>query len=115
MNVVLIALAGCVAVLLIDAAGARASSRLGFDYRWLTPLSLLLYAATGYLAADAGGHFLVGAAAAAAVGATDATLGWRISNSLGASEQVSQRVEAGTAAMVTLLAAGIGAGAGLVA
>ena len=112
MSVVAIAIAGCVAVLVVDAAGSLLSRRLEFPYHWLIPLSTAVYAATGYLAADAGGHFLAGAAAAAAVGATDATLGWRVSNAFGASEQVSEDLEIGVAAAVTSGAAVVGAIAG---
>jgi hypothetical protein len=113
MPIAAISIVGCCAVLAFDAAAALASRRFGFSYGLLAPGSLLLYAATGYLAGkQATSLFVVGAAAGAAVAATEATLGWRISRALGIEDNVSPRMETGVAIVVTLTGALLGGVAG---
>ena len=113
----LVALLGGVAVLALDAAGSIASRRWRFRYPLLTPISLLLYALTGFVAAREGDHFLVGAAAGAAVAAVEATAGWRVSRALGADDEsrVSERMEAGVAGALTVTGAVLGGLAGIAA
>lgn len=109
MPPILIVLCGCVAVLAFDAAGSLIARRSGIDYRRLALGSLVIYALFGFLAAGAAGAVIYGSLAGAAAAATDATVGWRISRALGADRQVvSERVEMGTATMVTILGALIG-------
>jgi hypothetical protein len=116
MPPIAIVLLGCCAVVALDAAGALLASRRGFDYARLAPVSLLLYALFGFLAAGAAGQIVYGSFAGAAAAAVDATVGWRVSRALGAGERhVPEHVEIGTATVVTLLGAVIGTVAGALA
>jgi hypothetical protein len=117
MSAVAIALVGSAAVLVLDTAGSLAARRFGFRYALLTPLSFAIYAATGFLAARAGGSAMAGATAGAAAAAVDATVGRRISRAAGVDdlEDVTPGFEMGVATMVTLTGAAIGGAAGLVA
>ncbi|HWM08930.1 MAG TPA: hypothetical protein VNO82_06290 [Solirubrobacteraceae bacterium] len=117
MSAVAIVIAGCLAVLALDLVGGLLARRIGFRYVLLTPLSLLLYAATGFLAARAADVWIVGSVGGAAAAATDATVGWRISRRLGLDREdaVSEGMEAGVATVVTLSGMVVGTLAGLLA
>ena len=52
VSAIVIVVLGCCAVLALDAAGARRARWIGFSYALLTPASLIVYAATGFLAAQ---------------------------------------------------------------
>jgi hypothetical protein len=114
---VVVGFLGCCAVLLFDAVGALAARRIGFPYARLLAGSWALYGLTGYLAARESGVTLVGAAAGAAVAATDSTVGWRIARALRVDSEadVEPGVEIGVAIAVTLSGALIGALAALAA
>jgi hypothetical protein len=76
------AVVGAILVLLVDTVGARASRRFAFDYRWLQPVSLLIYVLTGLLAylSDGGlSPWLSGYI----VGLVDGSLGWACSARIG--------------------------------
>ena len=117
MSPILVALAGCTTILAFDAIGSLLARRFGFAYALLAPGSLALYAATGFFAARAQDGFLVGAAAGAAVAATESTLGWRISRAVGVDREdaVTSRGEMAVAGAVTLSGAILGGAAGLFA
>lgn len=108
---------GCLAVLVFDTAGALLVRRFPFDYQLLAPVSLALYAGTGYLAAAAADVWLLGAVGGAAAAATDATVGWRIGRALGVDRagRVSDGQEAVVAIVVTGVGAVLGAATGLLA
>ena len=92
---------GAVAVLALDLVASLASLAIGFPYGHAAIASLVLYAAIGFLAARASGNedpFRAAAFAGAVAGATDATLGWVLSSSLGAG-----RVHPGGMALPALL------------
>ena len=99
---------GAVAVLVLDLVASLASLAIGFPYGHAAIASLLLYAVIGFLAARARGNEDPARAAAfagAVAGATDATLGWVLSSSLGAG-----RVHPGgmsLPALLSIVAAGI--------
>jgi hypothetical protein len=108
---------GCCAVLIVDAVGALLARSIGFKYTLLIPVSLIVYAATGFFAARAGDLWLVGRLGGAAAAATDATVGWRIARVLGVDREdaVTEEVEMGVTALVTLGGAAVGTLAGLAA
>jgi hypothetical protein len=114
---VVIVVLGCCAVLVVDAVGGLLARSIGFNYALLTPVSLLVYAATGFFAARAGDLWLVGSVGGAAAAATDATVGWRIARILGVDREdaVTDEIEMGVAALVTLGGAAVGTLAGLAA
>ncbi len=111
MSPVVIGLLGCVGVLIFDAVGALASRMTRLRYTWLAPGSLAIYLITGYFAGDAGDSIVVGAAAGAAVAAVESTLGWRVARVMGvdSADAVSERMEIGVAAAVTVSGAVLGA------
>jgi hypothetical protein len=117
MPAIVIVVLGCCAVLAFDAVGALAARRIGFNYAFLTPVSLILYAATGFFAAQAADVWLAGSLGGAAAAATDATVGWRVARSLGVDREdaVTPNLEMGVATMVTLGGAALGTLAGLAA
>jgi hypothetical protein len=117
MSPVVIVALGCCGVVALDALGSLLARSIGFNYALLTPVSLVLYAATGFLAAREADLWLVGSVGGAATAATDATIGWRISRLLGADREdaVTANLEMGVATMVTLGGAVIGTLAGLAA
>lgn len=117
MSPLAIILLGCLAVLLFDLAGSLLVRRFPFDYSKLWPLSFLLYGTIAWFAADAAGTMIAGALAGAAAGATDATLGWRISRVLGVDQArgVTDGQEIVVTAIVTVTGAVIGGLAGLLA
>jgi hypothetical protein len=77
-----ILLVAAVVVLVFDTVGAIASSRLGFAYSSLSPISMFIYAAAGFAAGR-----LAGLKAAVSIGSAvamiEATLGWFISWQIG--------------------------------
>ena len=97
--------------------GSLAARRTGFNYAFLTPVSLILYAGTGYFAAQAADVWLLGSLGGAAAAATDATVGWRIARALGVDHEdaVTPNLEMGVATGVTLAGAALGTVAGLLA
>ena len=113
----MVAAAGCVAALVFNTLGSLAARRLGFRYALLAPGSLVLYAATGYLAARTAEGILVGAAAGAAVAAVESTFGWRISRGLGVDTagDIDEASEMLTTTLVTLSGALLGGLAALLA
>jgi len=117
MPAIVIVVLGCVAVLALDAVGALLARRIGFSYAYLTPASLILYAGTGYFAAQAADVWLLGSLGGAAAAATDATVGWRVARLLGVDREdaVTPNLEMGVATMVTLGGAALGTFAGLAA
>lgn len=78
-----VALIGAISVLAFDTLLSLASTALGFSYANGSFGSWLIYGAVGFFAARATGQIRHSAAAAALVGATDASLGWWISSLLG--------------------------------
>jgi hypothetical protein len=112
-----IAAAGALAVVAFDAAASLASRAAAVSYAWATVGSWLLYAGFGLLAARAAPAAPVRTAAlvGAALGLTDATLGWAVSWAIGAG-RVSGGLTVGrwlaTAVFVTALAAGVAAAGG---
>jgi hypothetical protein len=105
------------AVLVLDSVGGLLARRIGFNYVLLTPTSLLLYAATAFLAAREADAWLFGSLGGAAAAATDGTVGWRIARMLevDSEDAVSPNLEMGVATIVTLGGAMGGTLAGLLA
>jgi len=78
----LVAVGGCIAILVIDTGGSLVSRSTGMNYGYFAILSFAIYAGVGILAA----HLHSSAAAAVAgflVSALDATVGWWISWQIG--------------------------------
>jgi ascorbate-specific PTS system EIIC-type component UlaA len=73
-----IPLVAAATVIVFDALGATASRVVGFNYESLFPVSLLIYATAGYLAARRGG-IKAALLCGVIVGLTDATVGWAVS------------------------------------
>ena len=76
-------LACCVGIVVFDGVAAACAEVFDFSYGLLAPLSFLLYASAGFLAARAAGDARAGLVAGLAVAATDATLGWALSAAIG--------------------------------
>ncbi len=102
---------------MLDSVGGLLARRIGFNYVLLTPTSLLLYAATAFLAAREADAWLFGSLGGAAAAATDGTVGWRIARMLevDSEDAVSPNLEMGVATIVTLGGAMGGTLAGLLA
>jgi hypothetical protein len=117
MSPVVVVALGCCAVLVLDCSGALLARRFGFDYANLAPASIVVYAATGFLAAWAGSHWMLGSVGGAAAAATDATVGWRLARVLKVDREdaVTPNMEMGVATLVTLAGAAIGTVAGVAA
>lgn len=105
----IILLGGCFTILSLDALASIASRRLNFNYARLAPLSFVIYAAIGFAGTRVADQ-TTGIVLAAAVGFSDATIGWQISmmlkantGSVGNNPSVSRWVL--TAIFVTLVAA----------
>jgi len=110
-------LLGCAAVLAFDALCAVITRSTGVAYGRFAAGSLLLYCLAGYLAARSDPRVIVGAAAGAAVAATEATVGWRIARAMGVDKEarISQGEEIVTTVSVTIIGAILGAAASLAA
>jgi len=112
-----IVVAGIVALLLFDAAGALASQRLGFSHALLVPGALLLYAIVAALVARRR-EWLLGFLAAMVLAFVDVTLGSLVSALIGpgrpAGELTLGAILGGamTAFVLAGLAGGIGAAIG---
>jgi hypothetical protein len=111
---------GCaLGVVAFDAIAALLSREAGFDYDYAGLGSLLLYAATGYLAARGRTTRRLEAAAGAGfvVGAVDATLGWAIAWAIGPGriEELTPALWFITAAMTGALALGVAVLGGVIA
>ena len=85
-NVLLIVAAGALSVILLDMVGSFASLRFGFNYGILSVGSFIIYGVIGYAVMSASGRLRESIAAAVAVGAVDATLGWFLSWKIGPGE-----------------------------
>jgi hypothetical protein len=114
-------LGGILAVLVFDALASIASQSFGFAYASASIGSYLIYLGIGYFAARhaSARPLAAGALAAAVAGLADASLGWMISSALGAgSLPAGVRLTAtrwiGTALVVVVLAAAVGALGGVV-
>jgi hypothetical protein len=75
-------IAGAVAILMFDTAGAVAALTLGFPYALLSPGSFLIQIVVGFLATRAS-SLKVGVALATGVAAIESTIGWLISWAIG--------------------------------
>lgn len=116
MSTASVILLGCLGVLVFDALAALLSRTTSLRYVWFAPGSFVIYAVTGYFAADAAGSVAVGAAAGALTAAVDATLGSLIGKGLqGEFESVAPRVEAAGAAFAIIVGALAGVAAGYLA
>jgi hypothetical protein len=71
-------LGGVLAVLVLDTGASLASLVIGFSYASLAPITYLIYATIGFLAARTT-TLWAGVFASATVAAFDATVGWGIS------------------------------------
>jgi hypothetical protein len=116
-------LLGIVAVLLLDTIGSILSNRLRFRYTKLTPVSLLLWAASAAIASRGAAPDLIksvglGWMAGLIVGLADSTAGWWISWRLGPGrlrpELISRRNVLRIIFRVTMLAAALGGAGALV-
>jgi hypothetical protein len=109
----------CLAIVVYDTAMSAASRTFGFPYTSGIAGSYLIYAAAGFFGARAGGGLWMGVLAGAAVGLTDATLGWLISWVIGPGRPPDGMRTAGSLAgviiFVTFLAATVGFVGSLVA
>lgn len=116
MSTASVILLGCLGVLVFDALAALLSRTTSLRYVWFAPGSFVIYAVTGYFAADAAGSVAVGAAAGALTAAVDATLGSLVGKGLqGEFESVAPRVEAAGAAFAIIVGALAGVAAGYLA
>ncbi len=77
-NFTLITLAGAIAVIAVSSLGALAARELGFDYSWLIPFSVAIYAVVGF-AVSRYVRLIYAPVAGAVVGLIDTTIGWYIS------------------------------------
>jgi hypothetical protein len=111
MSAVVIGVIACVGVLVFDAVASVIARLTPLRYTWFAPGSLAIYLAAGYFAGDAADSILAGAAVGAATAAVEATLGWRVSRLIGvdSADEVSERMEAGVATLVTVSGAMLGA------
>jgi hypothetical protein len=101
-------LIGAGAVLALDTFGSLASLRFKFTYARLAPISQLLWALTGFLAAYSrasriGGALAIGAMAGGVVGLTEATLGWSISWRLGPGQVPPERATSSQITRIVIL------------
>jgi hypothetical protein len=107
-----------VTIVAFDCLAAFASRRIGFGYANAAWGSLIIQAATGFVAARATGRVATGAWAAALVGLVEATVGWWLSMLIGPSgvSDVARGPSevAFTIVLVVAIAAGLGALAGTV-
>jgi hypothetical protein len=78
-------LTGALAVIAFDALGASFARDAGLDFQSIAPISLFLYALTGFLASRRGAVF-DGILAGAIVAFIDGTLGWGIGSGLAPSQ-----------------------------
>ena len=108
---------GCLSVVLFDTLGAFAARVFTFEYGYLLPISLAIYATFAFLAARAERSMLAGMLAGASLALADATAGWAISWAIGPGALAEGDRTAGTVIAIgaTVIAAGavIGLLAGL--
>lgn len=74
---------GIAAVLLIATVGAAAARSFGFEYWWLSALSLAIYLGVGFSAAQGGATVGRATGLGTVVGLVDVTLGWALSSAIG--------------------------------
>jgi hypothetical protein len=82
-------LIGIIAVTLLTSLGAVASGKLSFSYVYLTPLSLVIFFAVGYMVSE-DYSMMAAIFSAAIVGVYDAAIGWHLFTLFGANLLLSR-------------------------